>query len=250
MLISLFSAKGSPGVTSASLALAAVWPRPAVLLEADPSGTDLAYRCRCVAGGSVGASPSVLGLASAARSDRSTAIGEWTQTLANGVDLIAGVTSPAQARGLSGLWPAVAETARTSDVDVIADLGRLEHDAPMVPLLTGADVRIPVLAGTLDSLMHTRELLNDLPHDPHICTVPLLVGRARSAKSDSEDVDEVLASAAITANPCTHLPFDHPGLNALEAGAKPTGRARMAPLIRAGRSAADHVMHSLDAEVA
>ena len=106
------------------------------------------------------------------------------------------------------------------------------------------------MSGTLASLMHTRELLKDLPADPRNRTVPLLVGRARSAAADCEDVDEVLASAGISAARSTHLPFDHPGLSALEAGAKPTGRARMSPLIRAARQAADHLIASLSAEVA
>ena len=50
MLITIGTAKGS-GATSTALLLASVWPRPAVLLEADPTGGDLAYRCRAAVGG-------------------------------------------------------------------------------------------------------------------------------------------------------------------------------------------------------
>ena len=250
MLVSLFSAKGSPGVTSSGLALAAVWPRPVVLLEADPSGTDLVYRCRSVAGGPVATSPNILGLASAVRGDRSVAVSEWTQKLANGVDLVAGVTTPTQGRGLAGLWPAVAAAAMAAEVDVIADLGRMEREAPTMPLLTGADLMVPVVSGTLDSLMHTREMLKDLAGEPHSRTAPVLVGRIRTAVADCEDVDEVLASAGIIAAHATHLPLDHPGLSALEAGAKPNGRARMSQLVRAAHLAADHLMTTLGAEVA
>ena len=39
--IALVSAKGSPGVTTTALLLAAVWPGGATLLEADPAGGDL-----------------------------------------------------------------------------------------------------------------------------------------------------------------------------------------------------------------
>src|SRR5680860_1230834 len=67
MLIGLASVKGSPGVTSAALALIAVWPRPAVLLEADPAGGDLTYRCRAAHGGPVYASKGLLTLAAAVR---------------------------------------------------------------------------------------------------------------------------------------------------------------------------------------
>src|SRR5690242_12871160 len=41
MLIALTSAKGSPGVTTAALALALCWPRPVVLAELDPAGGDV-----------------------------------------------------------------------------------------------------------------------------------------------------------------------------------------------------------------
>ena len=37
-LIVLFSASGSPGVTGSALGLALTWPRPALLVEADPTG--------------------------------------------------------------------------------------------------------------------------------------------------------------------------------------------------------------------
>lgn len=38
------AAKGGPGVTTAAVALAAVWPRSAIVAECDPSGGDLALR--------------------------------------------------------------------------------------------------------------------------------------------------------------------------------------------------------------
>jgi hypothetical protein len=34
----LVSASGSPGVTTTALALASVWPRPVIVVEADPTG--------------------------------------------------------------------------------------------------------------------------------------------------------------------------------------------------------------------
>ncbi len=37
-VIALTSASGSPGVTTTAVALAFLWPRPVVLVEADPTG--------------------------------------------------------------------------------------------------------------------------------------------------------------------------------------------------------------------
>ena len=52
-LIAIASDKGAPGVTTSALALAAVWPRPVLLAECDPSGGDLAYRFPDSSGGHV-----------------------------------------------------------------------------------------------------------------------------------------------------------------------------------------------------
>jgi hypothetical protein len=37
-VIALASASGSPGVTTTALGLALLWPRPVLLIEADPTG--------------------------------------------------------------------------------------------------------------------------------------------------------------------------------------------------------------------
>ena len=38
MIVTLTSARGGTGVTTAAVGLAAVWPRPVLLVEADPCG--------------------------------------------------------------------------------------------------------------------------------------------------------------------------------------------------------------------
>ncbi len=38
MIITLVSASGAPGVTTTAIGLAVRWPRPVVLVEADPKG--------------------------------------------------------------------------------------------------------------------------------------------------------------------------------------------------------------------
>jgi len=43
MLVALVSSKGSPGASTAALALALVWPRPVILAELDPRGGDVLW---------------------------------------------------------------------------------------------------------------------------------------------------------------------------------------------------------------
>jgi len=66
-LIAIASDKGAPGVTTAALALAAVWPRPVLLAECDPAGGDLVYRFPAVGGGRLDPRRGVLSLAVVAR---------------------------------------------------------------------------------------------------------------------------------------------------------------------------------------
>lgn len=238
MLAALFSAKGAPGVTSSALALAAVWPRPVVLIEADPSGSDLVYRCRAATSGPLAPSPNILGLVSAARKERTTPLQAWTQRLGCGVDLVSGVTAPSQARGMAELWEALVGTLISCEVDVVADLGRLDRESVARTVLDSADLRIPVVVARLDSIMHTRELLKDVEWGGRGETVPLLVGRTRTGAADCHDVDEVMAGVGLITSPTSHLPLDHPGLSALEAGANPSSKVRASHLIRAARTVA------------
>lgn len=249
MLTAMFSAKGAPGVTSSALALAAVWPRNVVLIEADASGSDLVYRCRAATGGPLAPSPNILGLVSAARKERVTPLQGWTQRLGCGVDIVSGITTPTQARGMATLWSALAATIRSSEVDVIADLGRLNRESPTLPVLSAADLSIPVVAASLDSIVHTRELLKDLESDGRGHTAPLLVGRARTGPADCQDIDQVMASVGIIAGPTGHLPLDHPGLSALERGASPSSRVRASHLVRASRAVVSQLLDLTGAEV-
>lgn len=246
MLVTLFSAKGSPGVTSAALTLASVWPREATLLEADPSGADIAYRCRADSGGTLTQSPNVLGLATAARGDRSTEITAWSQKLANGVTVVPGVSSPTQAAGIASLWRGVAGAARNHNGDVLADIGRIDLSAGEIPLLAAAEVIVPVVSASLESLMHTREVLKDITSHSRARIAPLLVSPIRTAAADLRDVDEVFKSAGVISESAVHLPLDHTGLRSLEQGAKPTGRSRMSILLRSTRPIANTLAEPAD----
>ena len=70
MLISIASAKGSPGASTSAHVLAAVWPRPVVLAELDPVGSDLVYRTRSREGAPLDSDRGVVSLAAAIRPPR------------------------------------------------------------------------------------------------------------------------------------------------------------------------------------
>ena len=96
-LIAVTADKGAPGVTTACVALAAVWPRPVLLAEADPSGGDLIYRLPAAGGGQLDPGRGLLSLAVAVRRGLEPAQAwEHTQKLHGGLDLLVGVVTPEQ----------------------------------------------------------------------------------------------------------------------------------------------------------
>src|SRR5439155_1056322 len=139
-LIAIASDKGAPGVTTAALALAAVWPRPGLLAECDPAGGDLVYRFPAVGGGHLDPRRGVLSLAVVARRGmQPQEVWEHVQKLHGGLDVLAGVTNAEQGAGLSLLWGPIGKAlASMPQADVIADCGRLGADRPLYDLLAEA----------------------------------------------------------------------------------------------------------------
>jgi hypothetical protein len=166
MLIAVASLKGSPGVTTFALALAARWPAPptearpaarCVVVEADPSGGDIATRF------DLASSPGLVSLAAAARRDADAGL-LWrhTQALPGGLPVITAPPGADQARAaLGALGPDTPTSAgvvqRAADrpgAVVIADCGRLDPDTPAVPVVRGADVLLVVTGARAGDLAH------------------------------------------------------------------------------------------------
>ena len=127
MLIGLVSAKGAPGVTTSSLAIAAEWPRTAIVVDADPSGGDIA------AGLGRGAWPDgcrLLELVARCRTEPiDVALPALVVRAGDHAPLaLAGLGSPAQAGGVP--WSTIGcGLARHAAADVVCDLGRYLHGA-------------------------------------------------------------------------------------------------------------------------
>ena len=156
-LLALVSAKGSPGVTTAALALATVWPRRVILAECDPAGGDVLSGYLA---GSQDASRGLLGLTRAERR------GDLTQELAGqllALDepmtrlLLPGLTDPNQAVGLAPLWDRLATVFMGLEdadppTDVIADCGRLGTAHFPTPMLRRADLVLLTARSSLTSI--------------------------------------------------------------------------------------------------
>jgi hypothetical protein len=151
-LYALVSPGGSPGVTTAALALAFGWPGPVIVAECDPSGGSI------LAGTMAGHLPGGPGLVEhaieAGRNPVAAASGLASQLIA--LDgkrtrmLLPGLTDPRQAAGLSAAWPAVAGSLTAQPCDVIADCGRLDGGAGApLAVISAASTVAMVLRPTL-----------------------------------------------------------------------------------------------------
>lgn len=167
MLVAVGSLHGSPGVTTACVALAAHWParepRPTVV-ECDPAGGDLALRWR------LGLHPGL--------SDAAAAVAGMAQpgpeALAEGVQhlsLEGGVVVPVVCAGPGGaevrsalplLAGPGAKVLYPPDATVIADLGRLDPGSAAWPVAAGADLVVLVVEGTLVGAAHLRFRLDEV----------------------------------------------------------------------------------------
>jgi hypothetical protein len=158
-LIAIAADKGSPGVTTTSVALAAVWPRPVLLAECDPAGGDLVYRLPGNDGERLDPRRGLLSLAVAARRGlQPHQVWEHVQKLRGGLDVLAGVTSAEHGAGLEGLWGSVgAVLSALPQADVIADCGRIGVDGPYYDLLAQATAVVMISRATLGEVVRLRE---------------------------------------------------------------------------------------------
>ncbi len=201
-VIAAFSAKGSPGVTTFSTVLAAVWPTPALLAECDASGGDLAYRLNAAGGAPLSLRRGLLSLA-AAEVHAPLELTEHIQQIDGGLDVLVGVAGHPQARAIGDRWEHVAEALAASPVDVIADCGQLDPDSPALRVVGRADFPVVVVRAEPDSIAHARSIVEWLPLSRPIAAVVVtadITGRAvrevRQALDGSTTVD-VLGTVAL-----------------------------------------------------
>lgn len=150
-LIVLTSANGSPGVTTAALGLALSWPRPVILIDADPTAA-MAIPAGYLQGADIPTNRSTVDLALANREGR--LVDELPLQLLDlpGTDVkfLVGPARHGQAKMLTSLWAPLSDAFRTMPgQDVIVDAGRLGLENAPMPLLAAADLCLLAVRATL-----------------------------------------------------------------------------------------------------
>lgn len=156
-LIALTSASGAPGVSTTALGMALKWPRPALLVEADPTGG-----AGVLAGYLRGTRPYLRGLIELAltASTIEDGLAEVVEQIeGTEVSFVAGTRTHAQATALRDLWAPLADALVALEAhgqDVVVDAGRLGMIGSPGPLLAAADVVLLVVRTDLPSISAAR----------------------------------------------------------------------------------------------
>lgn len=230
-LICFASQRGSPGATTAALAVAAaLQPGPGrrkLLVEADAAGGTLALRYR------LPAEPGLVTLAAAVRGDAATSDDLWPHAveLPGGLPAVLSPDGPDQVHGaLAAAGPQIGRfLAQLPDVDVICDVGRLGPGSPAVDLVAEATALLMVArpeAAQLQPAAH--RLLSLRPRVRHLGW--LLIG---DKPHDPGHVEETFGFPVVGV-----IADDPRSVAVIEAGGM-TRRIRRLPFVRSSVSVAD-----------
>jgi hypothetical protein len=254
MIVSVCADKGAPGVTTLATVLAMVWPTERVLLEADCSGGDLAFRLRHAEsdGGRdrlLDPQPSVLALAADARGPLPTGgLLGYAQPSTLGLPVIPGALSPEAFSPMSRLWPQVAQATADWSGTAIADLGRLHPGDPALPVAKASVAVLLLTRPDLEGLYRLRDRVTELAStlgDPIRDRSPVaVVVRARpgkQAKAAMGQVRQLLEAAGSPIDVLGVLADDPEAIEELRAGVV-SRRLLGSELVRSGQALVEAVL--------
>ncbi len=252
-LIVIAADKGAPGVTTTALALAAVWPRPVLLAECDPSGGDLVYRFPAAHGGSLDPRRGLVTLAVAARRGLQPGqLWEHTQKMAGGLDVLTGVINAEQGAGLGTLWgPLGGLFTAMSGGDVIADCGRLGADGPQYDLVAQAAVVLLVTRPNAGDVIRLRDRAAAVSAAASargrrgFTSAVAVIADQRTLRATAAEVSQALAQGDMPAGLVGGIADDPKGAELLRGAWG--GRLDKTLLIRTARETAQQLAASLPA---
>lgn len=237
MLLALASAKGAPGTTTSAHVLAAVWPAPVLLVDADPAGSDLLYRLRTEGGLPLDSERGLLSLAAAVRNNPGAAVEEHTTVVEGGLDVLLGMPRPEQATAIASNWGAIAARLRTRR-DVLCDVGRLVPGSPSLPIAMSADLLLLVTRPGVDAYAHLRDrlrwILTETAHRAERPDLGVLLIAPWKQRHEADDLTRLLHSGGVDVPVVGTLALDDGAADSL-AGRRPRPLRRTL-LVRSARA--------------
>jgi hypothetical protein len=255
MLVAVCTDKGSPGATTTALALSAIWPEPAVMVEADPCGGDISMRIHGRAGW-LPDTPTVLTLAVNADTDPDpTVVTRCSHQIGDRLRVVPGCLVAEHASRIAN-WDSFAAALANSEVPVLVDVGRVHSQSVTIPILAAADVVMVVGRSTRESVTRLRErvcrLGQTLAHErggPQRMW-PVLVARHRTGPADVADLRGLFAETSAYRMLAGYgfVGWDPAGVARLESGENPTSRLAGSVLLRTAGAVAAAVSDVLSGQ--
>ena len=252
-LVVIASDKGSPGVTTTALTLAAVWPRRALLAELDPSGGDVALRLRGPRGAPLSPEVGLISLAvGVRRGTQPHQVFEHVQRLDGGLEVVVGLASGEQGGGLTGLWGPVGQLLdEVPGLDVVADCGRLYAGSPATDVLQHAGAVVLVTRSSIEAVAHLRArvaaVLRGLDRRPGPPPVTVVVITSPRDDTSPKQIELVLRQAGLPVPVLGRIALDPKGAGLLSG--EWIGRLDRSLLVRSARDVAARLAQRLAAPV-
>ena len=250
-LIVIAADKGAPGVTTTALALAAVWPRPVLLAECDPSGGDLVYRFPAADGSALDPRRGLMTLAVVARRGlQPRQLWEHTQKLSGGLDVLTGVINAEQGASLGTLWGPLGELfAALPGGDVIADCGRLGADGRPYDLLSRASAVLLVTRPSPGDVIRLRDRAAAVTAAASargrrgLTPAVVVIAEQRTLRATAAEVGHALAQGNVSATVLGGIAADDQGAELMLG--QWAGKLDKTMLIRTARETAQQLAASL-----
>jgi hypothetical protein len=235
-VVCLTSASGSPGVTTTAVGLAFCWPRPVLLVEADPTGGSA-----ILAGFLKGTAPYDGGLLELVLSPLSVAdaLRDVVRPLSPSVSLVAGTRTHAQSSVLRDVWEPLAGALTALEAngqDVIIDAGRLGLTGSAQPLLESADLTLLMTRATLPSIAAAKSWAETVRQPATGWRQPGLLLLAEGHLYRASEVSKVLGMPVVA-----NLPDDREAAAVYHRGAAPPRHFEAGPYVRSLHAAAQAI---------
>ena len=238
-VVALGSTKASPGVTTLCQALAHTWPqsRHVLVVEADPSGGDLAARLE------LPVEPGLVSLAAAGRRGLSAgAVLEHAQAMDEHASLLVGPSAARLARGalelLGDQLPSA--LADQNGWNVLVDVGRVDSGSPAMAFARAAELLVLVARPTVDEISHLAPRVEEFRSDG-VAVALVLIGEPGPNARQFYPADEV--EAAVGIRPLATVAFDGRTAAVLSGYRRGDRVLARSELLRSARIAADALAH-------
>jgi hypothetical protein len=239
-VISVCSVKGSPGASTLALLTRALWPAPAVLVEADAVGGELALTLTGPQGQALPAKPSISDLAVAAAQRMPSIERVWEAALETAAGpVVCGLPSAQPMGNLLREYGRHLAAMLEGQSDVVVDAGRLSPGSLSLPLLAAANVVAVVLPDRPESLFRLTDLLPGLASvmrvvdDVRSVIVPVVVATPHRGPAAAREIDESMAQHHIPVRSALWLGWDPKAVAAVRSGE--LARVQRSVLVRSAR---------------